>query len=269
MRSTEDSPVYCLFCKKESSSSRSQEHIIPESLGNTRHVLPAGVVCDQCNNYFSREVEKPFLESAAVTLLRFHQTIPSKRSRVPAINGILMPGFPVTCWKEPKDSYLAHVALEPNGLKHLLSSDTGKIILPAQGVPPSDRVVSRFLAKASLEAMASRLVKYPEGLEYLSTEAQLDPVRDHARRGRTPDWPFSVRRIYAANQPWFDECGSVVQTVHEFDILQTDAFEYYFVLAIFGLEFALNIGGPEVDGYRQWLDRHEGVSPLYWGRNSK
>jgi hypothetical protein len=92
----EDSPVYCLFCKKESSASRSQEHIIPESLGNTKHVLPAGVVCDQCNNYFSREVEKPFLESAAVTLLRFHQAIPNKRGRVPAINGIVdawIPGY--------------------------------------------------------------------------------------------------------------------------------------------------------------------------------
>lgn len=261
--------MHCLFCKKESSASRSQEHIIPESLGNTRYVLPPGVVCDQCNNYFSREVEKPFLESAAVTLLRFHQAIPNKRGRVPAINGILMPGFPVTCWKQPKDSFLAHLALEPDGLKHLLSSDTGRIVLPARGTPPSDRVVSRFLAKASLEALASRLVKYPEGREYLATEPQLDLLRDHARRGRTPGWPFSVRRIYDADQYWFDERGSILQTVHEFDILQTDTCEYYFVLAIFGLELALNMGGPEIDGYLEWLDRHSGVSPLYWGKNSK
>jgi hypothetical protein len=117
--------------------------------------------------------------------------------------------------------------------------------------------------------MASRLVKYPEGREYLATEPQLDPVRDHARRGRIPDWPFSVRRIYDADQPWFEEYGLVVQTVHEYDILQTNACEYYFVLAIFGLEFALNMGGPEIDGYLEWLDRNNGLSPLYWGTNSK
>jgi hypothetical protein len=260
--------MHCLFCKKESTGSRSQEHIIPESLGNTRHVLPVGLVCDSCNNYFSREVEKPFLESAAITVLRFHQAIPSKRGRVPSVQGVLVPRFPVMCWKEPKDSVLAHVALEEDGLKHLLSYDTGRIILPAEGIPPRDRVVSRFLAKAGLEALASRLVKYPEGLEYLVTEPQLDPVRDHARRGTLPDWPYHVRRIYDANRTTPDERGSMVQVVHEFDILQTDSSEYYFILAIFGLEFALNLGGPEVDGYLAWLNCHEGSSPLYWGKNA-
>jgi len=65
----------CLFCKCDSSSSRSVEHVIPESLGNHSLTLPPGVVCDNCNNYFSRKVEKPFLESGAVLLLRFHQEI--------------------------------------------------------------------------------------------------------------------------------------------------------------------------------------------------
>jgi hypothetical protein len=172
------------------------------------------------------------------------------------------------CWKEAKDFVQTHVALEEDGLKHLLSSDTGRIILPAEGAPPSDRVVSRFLAKAGLEALASRLVNYPEGLEYLVTEPQLDPVRDHARRGTLPDWPYHVRRIYDANRASPDETGSMVQVVHEFDILQTDSSEYYFILAIFGLEFALNLGGPEVDGYLAWLNCHERASPLYWGKNA-
>jgi|HubBroStandDraft_5_1064220.scaffolds.fasta_scaffold89171_2 hypothetical protein len=44
--------------------------------------------------------------------------------------------------------------------------------------------------------------------------------------------------------------------------------EYYFILAIFGLEFALNLGGPEVDGYLAWLNCHEGASPLYWGKSA-
>jgi hypothetical protein len=259
----------CMFCKEESTASRSREHIIPESLGNTRHVLPVGLVCDSCNNYFSREVEKPFLESAAITLLRFQQAIPSKRGRVPSVQGVLVPRFPVMCWKEPKDSFLAHVALEENGLKHLLSADTGRIILPAEGVPPNNRVVSRFLAKVGLEALASRLVKYPQGLKYLVTEPQLDPVRNHARRGILPDWPYNVRRIYEADRTSPDERGSIVQVVNEFDILQTDSSEYYLILAIFGLEFAFNLGGSEVDGYLAWLDGHEGVSPLYWGKNAE
>lgn len=51
--------VRCIFCKQNSEGSRSVEHIIPESIGNTRHILPRGTVCDRCNNYFSRKVEGP------------------------------------------------------------------------------------------------------------------------------------------------------------------------------------------------------------------
>jgi hypothetical protein len=32
----------CIFCKKDASSSRSLEHIIPQSLGNEEHALPLG-----------------------------------------------------------------------------------------------------------------------------------------------------------------------------------------------------------------------------------
>ncbi|MBO5921575.1 MAG: hypothetical protein J6Q48_04230, partial [Bacteroidaceae bacterium] len=45
----------CIFCKQESTNAKSVEHIIPETLGNKTFVLPLGMVCDQCNNYFSRK----------------------------------------------------------------------------------------------------------------------------------------------------------------------------------------------------------------------
>jgi hypothetical protein len=260
--------MLCLFCKVDASASRSREHIIPESLGNTKHVLPAGVVCDRCNNYFSREVERPFLGSAAITLLRFHESVPSKRGVVPPVLGMLLPHFPAVLWKKPKDSFVGHVDLGPDGVRHVLASGSARIVLPTSGPPPNARVVSRFLAKVGLEAMAAKLVNHPEGLEYLATEPQLDMVRDHARRGTTPDWPFSVRRIYNADRKWTDELGTATQIVHEFDILQTETSEWYFVLAIFGLELVLNMGGPEMDGYKQWLKRNSDVSPLYWGKNA-
>ncbi len=53
----------CIFCKGDSNQSRSVEHIIPEALGNIEHVLPRGIVCDTCNNYFARKVEGPLLET--------------------------------------------------------------------------------------------------------------------------------------------------------------------------------------------------------------
>lgn len=108
-----------------------------------------------------------------------------------------------------------------------------------------------------------------EGLEYLVVEKQLDPIRDHARWGEQQHWPVSVRRIYNSYQYWKDSDGKSIQMVHEFDILHTESNEWYFILAIFGLEFAINYGGPEVDGYLKWLDNHNHESPLYYGKNAK
>ena len=33
----------CLFCKQDSSSAKSIEHIIPESMGNTKLILPLDI----------------------------------------------------------------------------------------------------------------------------------------------------------------------------------------------------------------------------------
>lgn len=57
------------------------------------------------------------------------------------------------------------------------------------------------------------------------------------------------------------------EVLHEFDILVTPTSEYYIVVAIFGEEFALNLGGPEIDGHEQWLRANNDKSPLYIGRN--
>jgi hypothetical protein len=42
------------------------------------------------------------------------------------------------------------------------------------------------------------------------------------------------------------------QVLHEFTLLYTDKHELYAVVCLFGEEFALNYGGPEIDGYATW-----------------
>jgi len=65
----------CLFCKCPSDDATSVEHIVPESLGNRRHILPRGAICDRCNNYFSREVER------AAPITSVHEKFPCLVSR--------------------------------------------------------------------------------------------------------------------------------------------------------------------------------------------
>lgn len=242
--------------------------MIPESLGNSALTLRPGVVCDGCNNYFSREVERPFLASGAITYLRFAQAVQSKKGKIPSVEGVLDPGFPAQLYRTLDTDMPMIVSLPPLAIEHLFTARAGRLTVPTGGDPPPETVLSRFLAKVALEAMAARLARYPDGLDYLVSEAQLDPIRNHARRGSTPRWPVSVRRIYDGDAGVSDEAGTVHQVVHESDILVTESGEWYFVLAIFGLELAINYAGPTIHGYDEWIKAHDGVSPLYAGRNA-
>jgi HNH endonuclease len=51
------------------------EHVIPESQGNTEHVLRPGVVCDKCNNHFSNHVEGSLLADPYFADQRFRTTV--------------------------------------------------------------------------------------------------------------------------------------------------------------------------------------------------
>jgi hypothetical protein len=108
----------------------------------------------------------------------------------------------------------------------------------------------------------------PTMLKQWIDDPQIDIIRNHARKGEPTDWPVHVRRIYDADDRVVYGQSKLEQTVHEFDILQTEQLEYYFVLALFGVEMAINVGGPVIEGYIKWLQEHDGVSPLYYAKPS-
>ena len=262
----------CLFCKSDSSSSRSKEHIVPESLGNRSHVLPPCVVCDKCNNYFATKVEKPLLDSGAFTALRHHQAIPNKRGRIPTLQGILFRDTPVVVRRHVNSSsVVTSLDVDTTTFNRVLAEGRGELIIPAAGNLLDHPIMSRFLAKVAMEALAQRIVDFSGDATYLVRNEELDEIRNHARYGRPKEWPFTMRRIYDDNFKHFDASGEAVQTLFEYDfhLIKTrdipDGFcgEVYFVLAIFGVEFAINLGGTCVDGYQNWLSQNGGLSPLY------
>lgn len=210
----------CLFCKADSSTSRSVEHIVPESLGNVEHVLPVGAVCDACNQYFARKVERQLLESPMFRLLRADMAVPNKRGRFPA-------------WQ------------------------------PADGMErPNYRQMGRFLAKVGLEVLAFKTLSVQGWNDELVNLAALDELRRFARYNEGPDWPFTVRTLHAVNAI-FEEGDQSFELLHEFDILFTRSSEAYLVISIFGVEFVINLGGRENDGFRRWLEENNWASPLY------
>jgi hypothetical protein len=249
--------------------SKSVEHIIPESLWNTKQILPRGVVCDKCNNYFSRKVEKPFLCSTEIEVLRFNESIPSKKGRVPSIQAVLDgSSHPIRVHQlRNGDDFSLHIDLNSEQFDLIEKLGTCQLyMLAGFDDPPADKT-SRFLAKVALEAMAQRFLQDKTGVDCLIDDPQLDPLRNHARYGTPKEWPFLSRRIYRSRGDEYIH-GERGQLVHEYDFLLTQQRELYFVLALYGVEMTINVGGPVMHGYELWLGENSGKSPLYTGKNS-
>jgi hypothetical protein len=260
----------CIFCKRDSSGSRSIEHILPESLGNEDHILPPGFVCDSCNNYFASSVEQHVLESERFRIGRLNALIPNKRKRLPSITGILLPGqaghFSTVEVSRELDGSMAVYATTEQAASAIASGIANRMIVPTVGASPTTLLFSRFLGKVAVEAMAAKLVENdPNLIDEFIDDAQVDQLRNYARYGTMgAAWPFSERTIYA---PGFvfpaDTENDAHEVLHEWIFMSTEHHEMYFVLAILGMEYAINMGGPEIEGYELWLKANPGKSPLY------
>lgn len=205
------------------------------------------------------------LSNRRIRHLRSRQHLRNKRGRVPGADGIL-PELPceVQFW-----SIADEVVIDPADdgrreqvFKEILSRRVSKLIIVPSEMP-SEKLMARFLAKVSIEFLATRVISVEGWEEFLIDDPQLDPIRRFARRGDVPDfWPYSIRKIYDENAIHLHRDGKH-QVLHEFEFLCTPQSEYYGVLCIFGVEMAINLGGPDIDGYHRWLAHNNGRSPLY------
>jgi HNH endonuclease len=257
----------CIFCKLDSESSRSVEHVIPESLGNVEHTVRPGVVCDKCNNYFANRVEGPLLTDPYFRDHRFQAEIMSKKGNPPRVMGIHMPSrVEVELLRNPDGSGIsAGAAYERDDkvwVESIRKATYGKLYLPKPSAP-NESLMSRFLAKVALESLALRLADFEGGVEEVDQKQQLDAIRNYARRGGTNVWPFHTRTLYNPDFSFNGSGQGRYEVLHEWTLLYEPDDMLYLVIAIFGVEYAINMGEPEIDTYRNWMDRNAGLSALY------
>ena len=259
----------CIFCKENSDQSKSVEHIIPESLGNVEHILPRGVVCDKCNNYFSRKIEKPLLDSHYFHYARSRNRIPTKKGRFPTSKAYHLESGTNVELMGGKDGWSVFASIEEDERKFIKSlqiSSHGSFIVPnpKQSSEDDKYLVSRFLGKVALEVFAQRVLSVEGGLDEIINKPELNDLRNYVRRGnQSLVWPYHERRIYPESGYFKSEEDEPYEILHEYTLLYTEVEELYLVVAILGVEYALNMGGPEIDGYFSWLKKNEEKSPLY------
>lgn len=259
----------CIFCKSSSTPFLSVEHIIPESLGNTEHVLPPGIVCDRCNNYFAGSVEGPILRDKYFCQVRHRNGIPSKRKRVPSIGTLAFPhgiALDLGVDRDGERLIAPNSECDNDRFVNMLSHGDGFSVVFPVAARPKGRLFARFLITIALRAFAKIALKVPMGLEADHiNNAQLDEARNFARYGAGPrDWPYHETVLYEDSHVFIDdENGRPFHISHEFKFLLTTAQELYFAIALFGVQYTINLGGPELEGFEQWLAENDNRSPLY------
>ncbi len=259
----------CIVCKQDSSKSKSVEHIVPESLGNKNHILPKGTLCDKCNSYFSLKIEKKTLELNFFTTLRHRNRIESKKGRIP--KGIAI--IPKTLYKaevrlHKKRDKPTEVILDTESFELIKEGKINQLIIPvtAPEIPLNNESLSRFLAKIGYEMMVSALIDKPSLLIELVDDSQLDPLREYIRyNSKKQIWLYSARQIYGEKEIFHTQENETFDMVFESTFLATEKSEIYFVIALKGFEFVINMGGDSIDGYKQWLAENNHESPLYIG----
>jgi hypothetical protein len=187
----------CLFCAG-SGPFTTTEHIIPESLGNDDLTLE-GEVCDGCQRYIGKEIEKYVLEKTPIGVWRTMLGIRSKKGELPRVDlslreqrkGILPE------WSPYHDQAVAFTAHEdrstsvdiddPSVVQTILNGEKANfqfVLSPRHLIQ-----MGRFFGKIALELLCT---KDPTA----ARSARYDELRSYVRKGIRRDiWPVFYSRV--------------------------------------------------------------------------
>ncbi len=264
----------CVFCKNDSTNSKSVEHIIPESLGNKNNILPKGVVCDNCNTYFGSKIEKTVLEMPYFKSLRGRIMIENKKGKIPSVTGFTMNKDIIEInFSSKGDNIIEVIYNDDKTVNSILNSK--ELYVPLIPEPPQNNIyVSKFLGLIALEAFAQRVSSIENWQEDFIENNSLDELRNFVRYGKGyAIWPYHIRRIGSENQIDFcKELNSFSEKLNEYDFLIPDISSFnnevhqvdnlYFVLGIMGIEYTINLTNAGLNRYISWLSENNNKSIL-------
>ena len=270
--------MQCIFCHKDSSTSKSIEHIIPESLGNKEHFLPKGYVCDECNHYFAIKIENELLSQPYFVSMRFRNEILTKKGKL-VRQKMVFPGAmrSTDVVMQTTENGIIATFDDDELYEAIKAGKTKTMIGPYIPEPEYPNVImSRFLAKCAYEYFLYNMGKEKYDLcvqELLCKESDiLKSLREYARFGKGEYWQYNQRRIYSEGDIVFNQNEYLnYEILHEMKFFTREhkrfpngyvEAEVYFVMAIAGIEYAICLSDPDISEYQKWIEEHHGLSPL-------
>lgn len=240
---------------------------MPESIGNKRRTLPAGVVCDACNNYFARKVEQPILNHSWMRNLRAWQQVPNKKGTYPSMLGHIAGTDIRINMRRGSTGNLQFDTEKKSEADALQAALTGgleqPLIFTIEDDPPP-KEMSRFLCKMALETVAELFSKEESSMSLVVDDAYFDNIRAFARYGsQQAEWPFSQRRVFPhGTLIRHPDTSKWVEAGFGCGLFMNKRRETLFAFCFYGVEFVVNVGGPSIAGFEEWLRDHDGISPI-------
>ena len=262
--------MHCIFCHKDSSNSKSIEHIIPESLGNKHYFLPQGYVCDKCNNYFATKIEKELLAQPYFVSLRSRCEIHTKKGKDVKLKAIFsdLSRDAEVVKKNTENGLIIHIdEKEVELYEDINVKGIKQICIPYIYEPEyPNTIMSRFLAKCAYEYFLYQFPKekYNEcAQELLNKENDLlKQLREYARYGKGEFWPYHQQRIYSEGSLVYNTKKNIIEErlfemmlfikSHKECANDTIEAEIYYIVAISGIEYAICLSGPKITEYKEW-----------------
>ncbi|MFA5179016.1 MAG: HNH endonuclease [Candidatus Izemoplasmatales bacterium] len=243
----------CIFCGEDTSSSKSVEHIIPESLGNNKIILGRGVVCDKCNNYFAREIERPFLDIEGIRNARFWNDIKSKKGKIPDTE-IIVCGEKGYFRKINGNNILI---MDSKGMEKFLNMKPS--ILLSHGFAEIGDVqnkyeIARFLLKCGYEFMIYLVAEHNQtnidGDISFETDNTYQDLTKYVREGTKEKiiWPYIVEKITEY------EVFSNKEQIEISVSIKSTGENVYFILDLYGLRYIVNLLKMEICSYKTLSD---------------
>lgn len=183
----------CIFCKSGTGTFTTVEHIIPESLGNDNLLLESHV-CDKCQRYFGKEIEKYVLGKTPFGFWRTYLGIKTKKQEWPSVDlsqpnrqkGVLPATHPIhdngVGFTFHDDLSISVDIDDPNIVEEILEGQRTQFRFVM--TPKHLHMIGRFLCKVGIELVC---LNDPDAARH----HDLDLARKYARYGTFEGlWPL-------------------------------------------------------------------------------
>lgn len=193
--------------------------------------------------------------------------VPNKRGKFPTLQGHIAGtdiGVGLYRDREGKLQVEPERARDAERLQAELDRGLSNPLLFKIEIDPLKREMSRFLCKMALETMAETFSSVPGGTETVVDAEFYDNIRTYARYGTNyTDWSYSQRRILPEKTLMrHPETNEWVLAGFGCCWFMNKRKETLFVFCFYGIEFVINVGGPSIRGYEEWLEDHGHISPM-------